>query len=214
VVAGCRTSLAESVVDNGLLEAVKRWLEPLPDRSLPAVNIQRELFSILRNVSHTDSYASHPKLMEMYQLPIETSTLKSSGLGKVVYFYTKCKRVEPFITRMASQLVSDWMRPIIRRSKAFTDKVVSTNTGAGSDSEDETGLPGPRVENASASTRHARVPEMLTQSFRNAPVADPSQRKPSKTEDRMGASHAQGHSERMKVYKKKLIAGSFFPILR
>lgn len=46
-----RASLAESLVDNGLLEAVKRWLEPLPDKSLPAVNIQRPLFEILRNVS-------------------------------------------------------------------------------------------------------------------------------------------------------------------
>ena len=43
----------------------------------------------------------------MRQLSIETSALKASGLGKIVYFYTKCKRVEPFIKRMADQLVSD-----------------------------------------------------------------------------------------------------------
>lgn len=33
-----------------MLEAVKRWLEPLPDKSLPALNIQRPLMSLLRTV--------------------------------------------------------------------------------------------------------------------------------------------------------------------
>lgn len=33
-----------------MLEAVKRWLEPLPDKSLPALNIQRPLFNLLRTV--------------------------------------------------------------------------------------------------------------------------------------------------------------------
>lgn len=45
-----RTTLAESLVESGALEAVKRWLEPLPDKSLPAPNIQRPLFEILRTV--------------------------------------------------------------------------------------------------------------------------------------------------------------------
>jgi len=39
-----KASLAQSMIDNNLLEAVRRWLEPLPDRSLPAHNIQREFF--------------------------------------------------------------------------------------------------------------------------------------------------------------------------
>ena len=33
-----KTHLHQAIMDNNLLEGVKRWLEPLPDRSLPAVS--------------------------------------------------------------------------------------------------------------------------------------------------------------------------------
>ncbi|KAI5481908.1 transcription factor Iws1 [Pseudohyphozyma bogoriensis] len=178
-----KSSLAESLVENGVLEAVKRWLEPLPDKSLPALAIQRHLFEILRN------------------LPIETSALKSSGVGKIVYFYTKCKRVEPQIARMASQLVSDWMRPIIRRSKAFTDKLQEEDE----DDEPRNYRPNAgRATNEDIARRHARIPEMLTTQYKIAPESDPKDRSGGSG---MQASHAStGMSSKMRSYKKKLIA--------
>ncbi|KAG6862531.1 hypothetical protein C0995_000079 [Termitomyces sp. Mi166 len=100
-------SLAQSMIDNNLLEAVRRWLEPLPDRSLPALNIQREFFAILRKMEFIDS-----------------AVLKESGLGKVVLFYTKCKRATPDIAKVAKELVSTWSRPIIKRSASYRDRVV------------------------------------------------------------------------------------------
>jgi hypothetical protein len=39
-------------------------------------------------------------------MSIDTQSLKSSELGKIVLFYTKCPRVDPAIKRMADQLVS------------------------------------------------------------------------------------------------------------
>ncbi|KAG6845456.1 hypothetical protein H0H87_008816 [Tephrocybe sp. NHM501043] len=102
-----KASLAQSMIDNNLLEAVRRWLEPLPDHSLPALNIQREFFAILRKMEFIDS-----------------AVLKESGLGKVVLFYTKCKRVTPEISRVARELVSTWSRPIIKRSASYRDRVV------------------------------------------------------------------------------------------
>lgn len=95
------------MIDNNLLEAVRRWLEPLPDRSLPALNIQRELFSTIRKMEFIDS-----------------SVLKESGLGRVVLFYTKCKKVTPDIARIANDLVSMWSRPIIKRSASYRDRIV------------------------------------------------------------------------------------------
>jgi transcription factor SPN1 len=95
------------MIDNNLLEAVKRWLEPLPDSSLPALNIQRELFHSIRKMEF-----------------IDTSVLKESGLGRIVLFYTKCKRVNPDISRIADDLVSAWSRPIIKRSASYRDRVV------------------------------------------------------------------------------------------
>ncbi|KAF7374787.1 Transcription factor iws1 [Mycena sanguinolenta] len=90
-------SLAQSIIDNNLLEAVKIWLEPLRDRSLPSLNIQREFFPMLKRMEFIDS-----------------AVLKESGLGRIVLFYTKCKRVTPDISRIATELVSTWSRPIIK----------------------------------------------------------------------------------------------------
>ncbi|KAF8959513.1 hypothetical protein BDZ97DRAFT_1735668 [Flammula alnicola] len=102
-----KASLAQSMIDNNLLEAVRRWLEPLPDRSLPALNIQREFFNIIKKMEFIDS-----------------AVLKESGLGRIVLFYTKCKRVTPDITRIANDLVSVWSRPIIKRSASYRDRIV------------------------------------------------------------------------------------------
>lgn len=104
-----RASLSQSIMDNNLLEGVRRWLEPLPDRSLPALNIQRDFFPILKRMEFIDS-----------------SVLKESGLGRIVLFYIKCKRVTADIRRTADQLVSIWSRPIIKRSASYRDRVVPT----------------------------------------------------------------------------------------
>lgn len=97
------------MIDNNLLDAVRRWLEPLPDRSLPALNIQRELFGVIKKMEFIDS-----------------SVLKESGLGRIVLFYTKCRRVNSDIQRIANDLVMAWARPIIKRSASYRDRVVPT----------------------------------------------------------------------------------------
>ncbi|GAA5873065.1 hypothetical protein JCM8547_000021 [Rhodosporidiobolus lusitaniae] len=172
-----KTTLADTIVEGGMLEAVKRWLEPLSDRSLPALNIQRPLFNLLRTIT------------------IETSALKSSGLGKIVYFYTKCKRVDPSIARVANQLVSDWMRPILRRSKAFVDRDLAS--GYSGSSHAAALAAAIAAEPEAVASRHARIPQALTATFVNAPrnVAT-------------GAGTGmpgQGSGARMREFKKKLV---------
>lgn len=66
---------------------MRRWLEPLPDKSLPSLNIQRAFFPILLGME------------------IDTISLKMSGLGKVVLFYSMCGRVEAGIRRIADRLI-------------------------------------------------------------------------------------------------------------
>ncbi|KAJ8495049.1 hypothetical protein ONZ45_g13019 [Pleurotus djamor] len=102
-----KASLAQSIVDNNLLQGVRRWLEPLPDRSIPALNIQREFFPLLKKMDYIDS-----------------AVLRESGLGKVVIFYTKSKRIQPDIARIANDLVSSWSRPIIKRSASYRDRII------------------------------------------------------------------------------------------
>ncbi|WFD05537.1 Transcription factor iws1 [Malassezia vespertilionis] len=88
-----KTHLQQAILDNNLLEGVKRWLEPLPDRSLPALNIQKQLFGVLEAMT------------------IDTISLKMSGLGRVVVFYTLCDRVEKSIKRSAEHLIGTFSSP-------------------------------------------------------------------------------------------------------
>lgn len=103
-------TLADTILDNNLLEAVRIWLEPLPDASLPAYEIQKELFAA------------------MDRLPIKTIHLRESGLGKVVIFYQKSKRPQLSIKRTVDKLVGDWTRPIMGRSDNYRDKVISSRS--------------------------------------------------------------------------------------
>jgi transcription factor SPN1 len=104
-----RHGLAQSIIDNNLLEGVRRWLEPLPDKSLPALDIQKEFFPALKKMEFIDK-----------------DVLKESKLGRVIVFYTKCKKVTPDIARMANELVSQWSRPIIKRSASYRDRTITT----------------------------------------------------------------------------------------
>lgn len=101
-----RNTYVQSILDpeTNLLEAVRFFLEPLTDGSLPAYNIQRELFAALA------------------KLPMNKETLISSGIGKVILFYRKSKRPEPVIKRQATKLMEEWSRPILQRSDDYTKK--------------------------------------------------------------------------------------------
>ncbi|KAF1965865.1 hypothetical protein BU23DRAFT_574516 [Bimuria novae-zelandiae CBS 107.79] len=101
-----KNSIKDSIVDPeiNLLEAVRFFLEPLNDGSLPAYDIQKELFAALE------------------KLPITKDSLVASGIGKVIMFYCKSKRPELHIRRQAERLYTDWTRPILKRTDDFRKK--------------------------------------------------------------------------------------------
>jgi len=101
-----KNSLRETIVDPevNLLESVRFFLEPLSDGSLPAYDIQKELFASLA------------------KLPINKDTLVASGIGKVIMFYIKSKKPELTIKRQAERLFTDWTRPILRRTDDYRKK--------------------------------------------------------------------------------------------
>ena len=88
------------------MEAVRRWLEPLPDKSLPALNIQKDFMEVLPT------------------LDITTQILRESKLGHIILFYTKCKRVTPDVKRVAERLMEAWTRPIVKRSASYRDRAI------------------------------------------------------------------------------------------
>ena len=105
-----RHALQNAVLDPeaNIMQSVRFFLEPLNDGSLPAYNIQRDLFSALA------------------RLPMNQETLVASGLGKVTLFYTKSKRPEPAIRRLAEKLLGDWSRPIMKRSDDYKKRQMTS----------------------------------------------------------------------------------------
>ncbi|KAG7195935.1 Transcription factor iws1 [Scheffersomyces spartinae] len=101
-----KADLAISILDNNLLEAVRLWLEPLPDALMPAYQIQMEL------------------VQSLTALPIKTDHLVASGIGKVLVFYQRSKRTEPNLKRIVDRLISDWTRPILNKSDSYKDRTI------------------------------------------------------------------------------------------
>lgn len=102
-----RNQYTSALVDPeiNLLEAVRFFLEPLDDGSMPAYNIQRDLLTAIT------------------KLPINKDALIASGIGKVIVFYTKSKRTERRIKEMAEKLLAEWTRPILQRSDDYSKRV-------------------------------------------------------------------------------------------
>ncbi|KAI1199843.1 hypothetical protein F5X97DRAFT_295571 [Nemania serpens] len=94
--------------DTNFLQHVRFFLEPLNDGSLPAYNIQRDIFQALLH------------------LRLETESLRMSGIGKIILFYTKSKRPEMGIKRMAERLLGEWSRPILNRTHDYKKRYVET----------------------------------------------------------------------------------------
>jgi len=105
-----RNDIQETVLDpeTNFLQSVRFFLEPLNDGSLPAFVIQRDIFQALES------------------LPIEKDVLLSSGIGKVVLFYTRSKKVQPAIKRTAERLLGEWSRPILKRTDDFRKRHIET----------------------------------------------------------------------------------------
>jgi len=103
-----KSALHETILDNLLLMTLRRWLEPLPDKSLPAYSIQRTILTALQ------------------KLPITKEHLAESGIGKIIIFYRNSPRVEQSIRRIADALWVEWSRPILRKSANFRDRQIAT----------------------------------------------------------------------------------------
>ncbi|KAG0285799.1 Transcription factor iws1 [Linnemannia gamsii] len=108
-----KSHVHNTFLDNGILESMKLWLEPLQDASLPSLDIIQDFLDILDI------------------LPIQTHHLSTSGVGRVVYFYTKVddSRVTPSIKRKAHALVDKWSRPIVKLSQDYRTKKINYAEG-------------------------------------------------------------------------------------
>ncbi|XP_020908054.1 protein IWS1 homolog A [Exaiptasia diaphana] len=97
-----KADLQFTFIDSGILNALKDWLSPLPDGSLPHLQIRTGLLKIL---------SSFPAL--------DTGALKMSGLGKaIMYIYRHPKEIRQN-KNIAGKLINEWARPIFGVTSNF-----------------------------------------------------------------------------------------------
>ncbi|KAL2634657.1 hypothetical protein R1flu_006136 [Riccia fluitans] len=104
-----KRQLQQEFLDRGVLSSLKNWLEPLPDGSLPNMNIRSALLKLLTDL---------PIDVELTE---RREQLKKSGLGKVVMFLSKLSEETPGNKKLARDLVDKWSRPIFQKSTRYED---------------------------------------------------------------------------------------------
>lgn len=90
-----RKHMQEVLLDNQVLDVIKKWLEPNIRGNLAVHSVKKRILELLSN------------------LPIETAHLRESGLGKIVMFYYQRKGEDLDIKKLAGDLITTWSRPII-----------------------------------------------------------------------------------------------------
>lgn len=158
-----KADLAISILDNNLLEAVRLWLEPLPDASMPAYQIQKELINSL------------------VDLPIKTDHLVASGIGKVMVFYQRSNRTEGSLKKIVDKLIGDWTRPILNKSDSYKDRSIqfqeynkSRFTNKLSSSRPQVKKEAKTLYEESAERRNrAAIPAARTTAYKIAPKVNP-----------------------------------------
>ncbi|PIN20152.1 hypothetical protein CDL12_07168 [Handroanthus impetiginosus] len=195
-----KKQLQQEFLDHGVLTLLKNWLEPLPDGSLPNMNIRAAVLKILNDF---------PIDLEQYD---RREQLKKSGLGKVIMFLSKSDEETTANRKLAKELVDKWSRPIFNKSTRFEDmknfederafrrppakKAMSKAAGVASRDDDLDFSQGSK-SGQSSSRLHASRPEAMSMDF----VVRP-QSKVDPDEVRARAKQMVQDQRRMKMNKK------------
>lgn len=101
-----REPMHEIMLDCGILQPLRVWMEPLlASKTLPNTNFRLAILEKLRT------------------LPIDSDYLRESGgLGRLVMFFACRQEEDPKIQRISKELISVWSRPIIAMCNPSNDR--------------------------------------------------------------------------------------------
>ncbi|VVB12498.1 unnamed protein product [Arabis nemorensis] len=102
-----KKQLQATFLDHGVLNLLKNWLEPLPDGSLPNINIRAAVLTILNDLR-----------IDLDQ-NCRREQLSKSGLGTVLMFLSKSDEETTPNKRLANELVNKWSRIIYNKSTSY-----------------------------------------------------------------------------------------------
>lgn len=97
-----KVDLKEAFLDSDVLSVMTEWLAPLPDKSLPHLNIRESILKVLIELNIYD-----------------VDRIKSSGIGKAVMYLYKHPSETRENKQRAKQLISCWSRPIFQLETNF-----------------------------------------------------------------------------------------------
>lgn len=98
-----KVDLRDAFLDSDVLYVISEWLNPLPDRSLPHLQIREHLLKILLDLNLND-----------------VDRIKASGIGKSIMYLFKHPKETKDNKQRAKELISLWSRPIFQLETNFS----------------------------------------------------------------------------------------------